>query len=365
MDSTSLHRISMRQRGRSGFTMIELLIAIVIASMVVTGLYTLFTVQTRQFLYQDLQMEIHQNQRFATDIITRSVRMAGYGTSGRVVGYLGHSDDTDNDLPVVMSYDAWTGGDGSDAITVVYGDSALALATNSSFLANCETTELQFPAGVRDYGERLGEYVADEMIMCMDYASLGGMRTYLWVVSSAPTASGSMGVYDGTSNADFVGACPVGENISPAMYCSKAQVMTFYIDADNGVPGPGTSEKPVLMLDLNLNWPSDDDIPLVENVEDMQFEYCLLDADGDGNIDDCSDSAATWVDSITTDEGSAVQMVRMHLLVRSSREDPGDLYQNSQPSLANHSVSADPDGYYRQVLTTEVTVRNLRAQANL
>lgn len=365
MDSTSLRRFRRWGQSRSGFTMIELLIAIVIASIVVTGLYTLFTVQTRQFLYQDLQMEIHQNQRFATDIITRSVRMAGYGTSGRVVGYMGHGGDTDNDLPVMMSADGWTGGGGTDAVTVVYGDPSLALATDSTYVANCETTQLQFPAGVRDYAERLAEYVADEMVMCMDYASLGGMRTYMWVISSAPTLDGTMGVFDGTSNADYVGVCPVGENISPAMYCSKAQVMTFYVDNSASVAGPGTPDKPVLMLDLNLNWPDDDDIPLVENVEDLQLEYCLLDADGDGNTDDCTDSAASWVNSISTDEGSEVQMVRMHLLVRSSREDPGDLYQNSRPSLANHGASTDVDGYYRQVLTTEITVRNLRVQANL
>ena len=44
--------------------MIELLIAMAIALFVVAALYGLFIVQSRQFLYQDMQMEMHQNLRF-------------------------------------------------------------------------------------------------------------------------------------------------------------------------------------------------------------------------------------------------------------------------------------------------------------
>lgn len=353
------------RRGRAGFTLIELMIAIAIASVVVAGLYSLFTVQTRQFIFQDLQMEMHQNQRFATDIVSRSVRMAGFGSSGRVDGYLGWGGAVDNDLPAVISYNNWSGGGGTDAITVVYGDPSLTLRTDPSFLAPCETTSLRFPMGILDYSTRLGEYTAGEMMMCMDYASLAGMETYLWVLSGDPTSTGVVPVYDATAYSDYAGICPVGENLTPAMFCTKAQVMTFYVDNDGSAGGPGTPEKPVLMVDMDLGFPEADDIPLVENVEDLQFEYCLLDADGDGATDDCTAAGAVWVDDITTDQGDEVQMVRMHLLVRSSRQDPGDLYQNSQPSLADHIVTSSTDGFYRQVLMTEVTVRNLRLQANL
>ncbi|MCK6505571.1 PilW family protein [Myxococcota bacterium] len=351
--------------GRQGFTLIELMIAVAIASVVVAGLYSLFTVQTRQFIFQDLQMEMHQNQRFATDIVSRSVRMAGFGTSGRIDGYLGFGGSVDNDLPVVLTYDNWTGGGGTDAITVVYGDPSLTMGTDASELSACETTSLRFPTGILDYPERLGEYTAGEMMLCMDYASLAGMETYLWVLSGDPTTTGVVPVYDATGYADYAGVCPPGENLTPSMYCSKAQVMTFYVDNDGTGGGPGTPDKPVLMVDMDLDFPEDDDIPLVENVEDLQFEYCMLDADGDSAVDDCTASTAVWVDSVTDDQSHQIQMVRMHLLVRSSRQDPGDLYQNSQPSLANHVVSVSTDGFYRQVLTTEVTVRNLRLQANL
>lgn len=350
---------------RQAFTLVELMIAIAIASVVIVGLYSLFTMQTRQFLFQDLQMEMHQNQRFAADVLTRSVRMAGFGTSGRVNGYLGSSGDVDNDLPAITSYDAWSGGNGTDAITVVYGDPSLTMGTDVSALKNCETDRLQFVPTMLDYGDKLGEFQAGEMMMCMDYASLSGMETYLWVLSGNPTGTGEVPVYDATSYLDYQTVCPVGENISPAILCSKAQVMTFYIDNATGDATPGTPDNPVLMVDMDLDWPEDDDVPLVENVEDLQIEYCLEDADGDGAVDSCTGAGATWVDSITDAEGDDVQMVRLHLLVRSSRTDPNDLYTSTRPALANHGAASSEDGYYRQVMMTEVTVRNLRLQANL
>lgn len=364
---TDFRSVTMGSRAlrRQAFTLVELMVAIAIASVVIVGLYSLFTMQTRQFLFQDLQMEMHQNQRFAADIMVRSIRMAGFGTSGRVAGYLGSDGDVDNDLPAVTAYDAWAGGGGTDAITVIYGDPSVTLGTAVSSLKNCETDSLQFTPTLLDYSTKLGEFSAGEMIMCMDYAALSGMETYLWVLSGNPTGTGEVPVYNATSYLDYQSLCPVGENISPAVYCSKAQVMTFYIDNQLGDATPGTPGNPVLMVDMDLDWPEDDDVPLVENVEDLQLEYCLIDADGDGNVDNCTAPTASWVDTITAAQGDDVQMVRIHLLVRSSRPDPSDRYSGTRPTLANHTGSSTDDPYYRQVMTTEVTVRNLRLQANL
>lgn len=350
-------------RGRAGFTLIEVMVSIAIASVVVVGLYSLFTMQTRQFVFQDLQMEMHQNQRFAADVISRSVRMAGFGTNGRVVGYLGSDGDVDNDLPAIIAYDSWSGGGGTDAITVVYGDPSLVMNTEITTTANCETTTIDFDPNMLDYSSKLGEFTTNEMLLCFDYAAMDGMQSYLWVLSGDPTGTGELPVHDATAYLDYQSVCPAGDNLTPAMMCSKAEVLTFYIDNSDSTPGPGSPSRPVLMMDMDLDWPEADDIPLVEDIEDLQFEYCLEDADADGVLDDCNDASATWVDSITEAEGDAVQMVRIHLLVRSSRTDPNDTYSSTRPALANHAAAVSDDNYYRQVMTTEVSVRNLRLQA--
>ena len=55
--------------------------------------------------------------------------------------------------------------------------------------------------------------------------------------------------------------------------------MTFYIDDTDNAIGRYPSH-PVLMMDLNNNFPNNDDVPLVDNVEDLQIQYCV---DGGSN----------------------------------------------------------------------------------
>ena len=156
------------------------------------------------------------------------------------------------------------------------------------------------------------------------------------------------------------------DNLTPVMTCSKGHVLTFYIDDTSDGVGPGSAEHPVLMLDLNLDWPANDDVPLVDNVEDMQISYCLDDGTDSA---DCSAASAWTGDDETVDfsiaDGEMPWMVRISLVVRSSREDPAGLHESSRPDLENNTGSGDTDHYFRQVLTTESTARNLRYQAVL
>jgi prepilin-type N-terminal cleavage/methylation domain-containing protein len=349
----------MVRKARQGFTLIEMMIAVVVSSIVIAGLYSVFNLQSRQFLYQDLQMGMHQNLRFSTDVLTRSIRMAGFGAGGEITGYHGSSTH-DSTLPVIMSWDG-EGDNNTDAITVVYADPSLRMTTEPS-IATCDTESLTFDMSILDQDLKIAEYDADELIMCSDYANLTGIETYLWVISSVSTSSGVISVEDASGYADYEDVCGSSENLSPSMLCSKAQVLTFYIDADDsdGV-GPGSAENPVLMMDLNLDWPSADDVPLVDNIEDLQLEYCINDG---STPPDCSEASA-WTDEISSGEEANVWMSRVSLVGRSARKDPQLLRTSRRPALANHSAGGSEDHYFRQVLVTEVTVRNLRHQANL
>jgi prepilin-type N-terminal cleavage/methylation domain-containing protein len=348
----------MRRANRQGFTLIEMMISVVVSSMVIAGLYSIFNLQSRQFLYQDLQMEMHQNVRFATDVLTRSIRMAGFGAGGTVTGYHGSSTH-DSTLPVIMSWDA-QGDNDSDAITVVYGDPSLRMNTEPS-ITTCDTETLTFDMSILDQDEKIAEYDADELIMCADYANLTGIETYMWVISEVASSSGTITVEDASAYSDYEDVCGSSENLSPSMMCSKAHVLTFYIDADDtdGV-GPGSSSNPVLMMDLNLSWPAADDVPLVDNIEDLQIEYCI---DSGATKPDCTEPTA-WTDEVASGSESDVWMTRVSLVGRSARKDPQLLRTSARPELANHSAGSK-DHYYRQVLVTEVAVRNLRYQANL
>jgi prepilin-type N-terminal cleavage/methylation domain-containing protein len=345
-------------RNRSGFTMIEMMIAVLVSSVVIGGLYSVFNLQSRQFVYQDLRMSMHQNLRFSTDMMTKSIRVAGFGTGGQVSGYSGASGDGSL-LPVLLSWDGQGDGD-TDAITVVYGDPGLRMQTKP-VVATCDTETLEFDTTILDQDIKLAEYEANELLLCSDYANLMGIESYLWVITEVDTDNGTISVEDNTGYDDYLDLCDTSENLTPSMLCSKAHLVTFYIDAEEDSVGPGSAEHPVLMMDLDMGWPEADDVPLVDNIEDLQVEYCV---ETSGSGVDCTDDS-NWDDSITASEGDDVWMVRLHILSRSSREDPQDLRSSTRPTLANHSGADSSDAYFRQVLVTEVAVRNLRLQANL
>jgi hypothetical protein len=335
----------------------ELMIALAIGLFVVAALYNLFTSQVRQFIYQDLQMEMHQGARLALDMLGRSARMAGYGTNGTTAGAFGAGGDDNEVLPAIISYNG-VGPNGSDAVTFVSMDPALVVNTSSTFPPSCATTTLEVNPAVLHNGARIAQYHNGELLLCYDYAAIGGFRSFLWpMTADANAATGELTIGTGTSYLDYENACPLGENLPITMTCSRADIVTFYIDADDsdGV-GAGSAEHPVLMMDLDFESPDADDVPLVDNVEDMQITYCLQAAAG---TTDCTDPSA-WVDTINTDQADEVYMIRIGLVMRSSREDPRRLYQGQRPALEDNAASATTDHYFRQAISTEVTVRNMR-----
>lgn len=351
-----------RALSRRGFSLLELMIALAIGLFVVAALYNLFTAQVRQFVYQDLQMEMHQGARLSLDMLSRSARMAGYGTNGTTNGVFGAGGDDNDPLPAIIAYNG-VGPNGSDAVTFVSMDPALVINTSSTYPPSCGTTTLEVNPSALHNAARLAQYHNGELLLCYDYASIGGFRSFLWpMTADANSATGELTISSGSSYLDYEAACPSDENLPITMTCSRAEVVTFYIDADDtdGV-GAGSADHPVLMMDMDFESPDGDDVPLVDNVEDLQLAYCLQSAAG---TTDCSDPTA-WVDTINTDQADEVYMVRIGLVMRSSREDPRRLHQGIRPAIEDNPASATTDHYYRQSLSTEVTVRNMRIQSLL
>jgi prepilin-type N-terminal cleavage/methylation domain-containing protein len=349
---------------RRAFTLIELMLAVAVSVIVVAGLYALFTVQSRQFLLQDMQMSMHQNLRFSMDILSRTARMAGYGTSGSTTGYWGWDGtaiDENASMPAVISYNSW-GSSGTDAITITYADPSLEMNTTPLQLPPATTTELYFDMTTRNYSGLIGNYAAGELVMCWDLANQGGIVSMMWPISTSGNSStGVLGVSNLSGvYSDFDAIYGSTDNLPPTMQCSKAHVVSFYVDdTDDGV-GPGSPTHPVLMMDLDLDWPEADDVPLVDDVEDLQFAYCLAGSD-------CSDTTAEslggpWINDrdLTAAEGTGVWMVRMTVVARTSRIDPRERYTSTPPTIEDHSPAGSADNYYRQSLTTMVTTRNMR-----
>jgi type IV pilus assembly protein PilW len=66
---------------RTGFTMVELLVALSISAVLVAAAYRTFSSQHKVYEVQSDVMEMQQSVRVAMDILTRDIRMAGFNST--------------------------------------------------------------------------------------------------------------------------------------------------------------------------------------------------------------------------------------------------------------------------------------------
>jgi type IV pilus assembly protein PilW len=69
------------QKRQTGLTLIELLVALTISSVLIAAAYRTFTSQHKVYEVQSDVMEMQQSVRVAMDILARDVRMAGFNST--------------------------------------------------------------------------------------------------------------------------------------------------------------------------------------------------------------------------------------------------------------------------------------------
>jgi len=73
-----VHRVTRRPFRTSGFTLVEVLIAMSISLVVIMSLYSAFTLQYKNINVQEQVAEMQQSARVAMDRMIQDIRMAGY-----------------------------------------------------------------------------------------------------------------------------------------------------------------------------------------------------------------------------------------------------------------------------------------------
>ena len=68
-------------KNRKGFTLIELAVAMAIASFVMAAIYSVYRAQTQSHRVQQQVVEMQQNMRAAMYLLEREIRMAGYSAA--------------------------------------------------------------------------------------------------------------------------------------------------------------------------------------------------------------------------------------------------------------------------------------------
>jgi len=93
---------------KKGLTLIELLIALALSSILIAALYRIFISQQKTYTVQDQVVDIQQNLRIAIGQMTREIRMAGYGGNildifGNINGFTNIITPANNSITILLA----------------------------------------------------------------------------------------------------------------------------------------------------------------------------------------------------------------------------------------------------------------------
>ena len=218
-------RLNMPSKNK-GVTLIELLIALVISSILIVALYRTFIGQQKTYIVQDQVVDMQQNVRVAINKMMREIRMAGFGSVGDVLVGGGVNGFTDVIIP------------NANSITMVGGFRQMStLAANAAGGQNKIT--LKNATDASQFDGAIHHYI-----------SIGGLES-----NTVTSRTGA----DLTLDQRLRVTHPMGTPVF------KIHAITYGIRDDSGTP--------VLFRNLYSNTTSSQRETVAENIENVQFEY--------------------------------------------------------------------------------------------
>lgn len=321
-------------RGQTGFGLVELMIAMTLGLVLLGGIGYVYIGSRGVFRTTDNLSRIQENARYALDVMSRDIRMAGYVGCGNIASM---TIKTIANAPVpqmtlgnaLIGYDNGSGWTNPTGITRTAGD---VLSIMGAFSNGVNLTGNLIPANanVQINGNPDGFKQGDVLIVT------NCANADVFKVTNNPGSSGTVTLTHANSS-------NTGNRVGS--YSSDAFVMRLnqysYFIGDNAA---GNRALYRVGLDGNAE-------ELVEHVHDMQFRYGL-DTDANGTVDSYSDTPGTW---------TQVASVTVNLLMRSPDNNIATAAQsvtfNNGTFDASAEAAADQRRLY-QVFSSTVGVRN-------
>ncbi len=304
-------------RDNRGFTLIEVMASLVIFSIAVTAALVTFEVQQRSYTTQSHLADTQKNVREAMEMVSRDIRLAGYGIPSDVslpAGVLPFG------LTAIRSIVSDNSSTAPDNITVLYlydMDSNQPPTTlTGAFVAN--TT------GGVTVASTAGFVSGDLFLVVNDTIA------DLYKVSGAPTgtvlpnASGGSPNYNTTHHSGT-------RTYAAGSVVAKARLVKYYVDRTTD------AIHPTLMIDKGKLGVGAQ--PVADDIEDMQFRYTLDDL--------------TLTDNVLVP--SRIRQVRIFLNGRTSQVEKN--WSEARPAMGDRGSGA-ATGHRRRLLDVTVDVRN-------
>jgi type IV pilus assembly protein PilW len=304
----------MKIRANSGFTLVELLVAIALGLVILAGVYQTFRTQHDSYIVQDQVAAMQQNLRAAMYLITRDLQMAGWYSNFDRSNHSIVLDDADlslaNGRPLLFSENN-------------------SLGTNGSINAGTDALIILKAAEGTD-GTILGAASASGTTIDSSILALSGLdanKKYGLLVKSD------------LRTADFFDATDpdLTESYGSDDLVFRADIIIYKVNDDaNGRP---TLYRRNLGNDNGYQ-------PVAENIDNMQVSYQLNDG--------------SWVNTVTAANQALVRAVEVTLVGRTARPQRGytdtNTYVFTNDAAANYTPN---DPFRRKTLSTTVKTRNV------
>ncbi len=322
---------------QAGFSLIELMVAIVLGLVLMTGVINVYLDSKRNYSYEDEQARLQENGRFALNFLKRELQHVGFfggvitGGAGAAPVALTGTDcapswatNTDNPLEFIDNF--------AGAVTTINGTNLAGCLTAGEIVAGTDIFTVKRTAG--DYTLRDGEFNPS---LTAASTNQGYLR-----LKRAEDVVETEFVYLGSSGTIPSADATAGSRTDYWEY----QAGVFYIRNFSNTAADGI---PTLCAET-LRATGMVSSCLVEGIEDMQIELGI-----DTNMDGTPDQYKT---TPTAADMSNVVSARIYLLVRGINTVPG--YTNSKTyNLGSTAVAAKNDAFMRSVYSTTVQVRNI------
>ena len=298
----------MRTRRReNGFTIAELMVALVIMVIVTSQALLMFTTQHRTYVGQGQTNDIQHEARLIIEMMLSDIRMAGFlvpdGTA--ISGFDGGTNDPDRIC--VSDPSVITDAVIEDAVGPLAGASLGAILGATAGTVNLVASTMDIDGdGNDDFADGAGIIISD------------GTRHHCARITG-PGASGP----------NFLPLTPTGFSI-PA----------------------GSRAVPAVIYELTNNGLLRNGVVLSTQVENLQFEYAV-DLDGDGVIG----GGEFPIHDVEARDPTLILGVEISVLTRTLEEDPTNL-SSRMPAAGNH-VAGVPDNFLRRRFSASVVPRNI------
>jgi len=320
-------------RNEQGFTMVELLVAMVLSLIVMGAVFLTFKSQQDSYVVQDQIVATQQNARAAMYLLTRDIQMAGYCTNFDPMPYAMDWDNLDGDSeairPLIYGRNNVNDGggtdgikDGTDVIVVVKASDNFGFLGAGDSASGTTITLNDLQVGSED-----GQ---------IDLNSTG--KKFGLMVKADLSKAEFFEISSGTGSPTFTTISSLTDTYEQNDMIYRADVIIYRISDDDPV------HPSLVRRNLGRDNAAGTYEVVAEDIDNLQLRYLL-------------DDGTTWLDDPSGQE-PRVRAVQVSLLARTARENRG--YTDTNSYLIGDNPTPTPNDHYRRrLLTSIIKTRNI------